>query len=88
MNLIVWLVLGGVIGKVASVIMKTDSQQGIFLNMVVGIAGSLLGGWLISPLFGVTTGLRDFSASGLLVALFGALMLVALANLIGRGRPR
>lgn len=88
MNLIIWLVLGGVIGKVASMIMRTDAQQGIFLNMVIGIAGALLGGWLISPMFGVSTTLREFSAGGLLVSLLGAVILLALANLIGRGRVR
>jgi uncharacterized membrane protein YeaQ/YmgE (transglycosylase-associated protein family) len=88
MNLIIWLVMGGLIGKVASMIMRTDAQMGIFLNMVVGIAGALLGGWLISPMFGVSTNLREFSAGGLLIALGGAVILLALANLIGRGRLR
>ena len=50
MNFIIWIVIGGVIGWVASLIMRTDGQQGILLNIVVGIVGSLLGGWLISPM--------------------------------------
>ena len=53
MNLIIWLVVGGVIGWLASIMMKTDGQQGVFLNVVVGIIGSMLGGWFISPLVGV-----------------------------------
>jgi len=52
MNLIIWLVVGGVIGWLASLVMKTDAQQGMILNVVVGIVGALLGGWLLSPLRG------------------------------------
>ena len=55
MNFIIWLVVGGLIGWVASMIMRTDGQQGIFLNIIVGIVGAMLGGWLISPLVGVPT---------------------------------
>jgi uncharacterized membrane protein YeaQ/YmgE (transglycosylase-associated protein family) len=49
MNFIIWLVVGGLIGWVASMIMKTDAQQGVILNVVVGIVGSMLGGWFIAP---------------------------------------
>ena len=52
MNLIVWLVVGGVVGWLASIIMKRDASQGIILNVIVGIVGALLAGWLISPLVG------------------------------------
>ena len=52
-NFIVWLIVGGVVGWLASLIMRTDAQQGIFLNIIVGIVGAALGGWLISPLLGV-----------------------------------
>ena len=70
MNLIIWLVVGGVIGWVASLIMKTDAQQGMILNVVVGIVGALLGGWLLSPLVGAgTVNQGDFSLMGLLVSL-------------------
>ena len=55
MNLIVWLVIGGVVGWLASIIMKRDAQQGIFLNIVVGVIGALLAGWFISPLVGLGT---------------------------------
>ena len=54
-NLIVWLVVGGVIGWLASIIMKTDAQQGIVLNVVVGIVGAALGGWFLAPLLGTAT---------------------------------
>ena len=50
MGFIIWLVVGGLIGWLASIIMRTDAQQGIILNIVVGIVGAILGGWLIGPL--------------------------------------
>ncbi|HEY7799815.1 MAG TPA: GlsB/YeaQ/YmgE family stress response membrane protein [Hyphomonadaceae bacterium] len=89
MNFIVWLVVGGIIGWVASLIMKTDAQQGVFLNVVVGIVGALLGGWLISPLVGEgTVNQGDFSLGGLLVSLVGAIILLFIVNLIRRRAPR
>lgn len=89
MNIIIWLVVGGLIGWVASLIMRTDAQQGIFLNVVVGIVGSFLGGWFLSPLFGVATiNQSNFSLPGLLVSLLGAVILLAIVNLIRRGTAR
>jgi uncharacterized membrane protein YeaQ/YmgE (transglycosylase-associated protein family) len=89
MNFIIWLVVGGVIGWIASLIMKTDAQQGLFLNVVVGIVGALLGGWLISPLVGAgTVNQGDFSLPGLLVSLVGAVILLFIVNLIRRRAPR
>ena len=89
MNFIIWIVVGGLIGWVASMIMKTDAQQGMFLNVVVGIVGSMLGGWLISPLLGAgTINQSDFSLGGLLVSLVGAVILLAIVNLFRRGRVR
>jgi len=65
MNFIIWLIVGGIIGWLASMIMRTDAQQGVVLNVVVGIIGALLGGWLISPLVGVPTINQDaFSPAG------------------------
>jgi uncharacterized membrane protein YeaQ/YmgE (transglycosylase-associated protein family) len=88
-NLIVWLVVGGVIGWLASLIMRTDAQQGIFLNVIVGIIGAALGGWLISPLVGVGSINDDvFSIGALLVSLVGAVILLAIVNLFRRGSPR
>ena len=52
MGLILWLVIGGVVGWLASIVMKRDGSQGIFLNIVVGIVGAMLGGWLIGPMVG------------------------------------
>jgi uncharacterized membrane protein YeaQ/YmgE (transglycosylase-associated protein family) len=89
MNMIIWLIVGGLIGWVASLIMRTDERQGIFLNVVVGIVGAILGGWLLSPLFGVSTiNQGDFSLPGLVVSLLGAVILLAIVNLIRRGVAR
>src|SRR6187397_2051399 len=89
MNFIIWLVVGGLIGWIASMIMRTDAQQGMVLNIVVGIVGALLGGWLISPLLGQgTINSGDFSLGGLLVSLLGAVVLLAILNLFRRGRAR
>jgi uncharacterized membrane protein YeaQ/YmgE (transglycosylase-associated protein family) len=89
MNLIIWLVMGGLIGWVASLVMKTDAQQGLVLNVVVGIVGALLGGWLLSPLIGAgTVNEGDFSLMGLLVSFGGAIILLFVVNLLRRGAPR
>ena len=89
MNLIIWLVVGGVIGWLASIVMRTDAQQGILLNVIVGIVGALLAGFVIAPLFGTgTINQSDFSLSGLLVSFIGAVVLLAIVNLFRRGTAR
>ncbi len=89
MNFIIWLVIGGVIGWIASMLMKTDGQQGMFLNVVVGIVGAMLGGWLISPLVGVATiNQNNFSLPAMGISLLGAVILLGLVNLFRRGSPR
>ncbi len=82
MGLIIWLVIGGIIGWLASMVMKTDGQQGIILNVVVGIIGSFLGGWLIAPLIGGS------GVMGYVSAFLGAIILLAIVNLFRRGRVR
>lgn len=89
MNFIIWLVVGGIIGWLASMVMRTDAQQGVLLNVVVGIIGAVLGGWLISPLVGAgTINQNDFSLAGLIVSFLGAVILLAIVNLFRRGRMR
>jgi uncharacterized membrane protein YeaQ/YmgE (transglycosylase-associated protein family) len=89
MNFIIWIVIGGVLGWLASLVMKTDSQQGIFLNVVVGIIGAMLGGWLLAPLLGTgTINQNDFSIASLFVSFLGALVLLMIVNLIRRQRVR
>ena len=86
MNFIVWLIVGGVIGLLTSFVMKTDGQQGVNLNVVVGIVGAMLGGWLISPMVGAGTINQDhFSLPALLVSFVGAAILPAIVNLFRRG---
>jgi uncharacterized membrane protein YeaQ/YmgE (transglycosylase-associated protein family) len=89
MNLILWLIVGGILGWIASLIMRTDAQQGIVLNIVVGIVGALLAGFLLTPLFGVgTISQNNFSLAALLISLLGAIILLALVNLFRRGTVR
>ena len=89
MNFIIWIVVGGIIGWLASLVMKTDAEQGMILNIVVGIVGALLGGWLLAPLFGTgTINQNDFSISSLLVSFLGAIVLLMVVNLLRRGRTR
>lgn len=89
MNLIILLVVGGVIGWIASMIMKTDAQQGIILNVVVGIVGAVLAGFIITPLIGgasITDGAINIQS--ILISLIGAIVLLAIVNLVRRGSVR
>jgi uncharacterized membrane protein YeaQ/YmgE (transglycosylase-associated protein family) len=88
MNIIIWLIVGGVVGWVASMLMKTDAQQGILLNIVVGIVGAFIGGFLISPMVGVGTINSGLSVGSFLVSLVGAVILLGIVNLVRRGRVR
>lgn len=90
MGIIIWLIVGGVIGWIASMIMKTDGQQGIILNVIVGIVGAFLGGWL-AGMFGIAGGTINnagISVPSILISLVGAIVLLAIVNLFRRGRPR
>lgn len=89
MNLIIWLVIGGIIGWLASIVMNRNAQQGIFLNIIVGIVGAFIGGFLISPLLGAgTINQNDFSATSLLASFLGAVILLGIVNLFTRRRVR
>ncbi|HET9820749.1 MAG TPA: GlsB/YeaQ/YmgE family stress response membrane protein [Burkholderiaceae bacterium] len=89
MNIIIWLIVGGVIGWLASLLMNTDGQQGLLLNIVVGVVGAMLAGWFISPLVGVgTINQNNFSLPALLVSFVGAAVLLAIANLFRRASAR
>ncbi len=88
MNFLIWLIVGGIVGWLASLIMKTDAQQGILLNVVVGIIGAFLGGWVVSPMVGVGTINEGISIGSILVSLVGAVILLAVVNLFRRGRVR
>lgn len=89
MNLIIILIVGGILGWLASIVMRTDAQQGIFLNIVVGIVGALVAGFLITPLIGgapITSGAFDIRS--LIASFIGAVILLAVINLFRRGRVR
>jgi len=89
MNFILWLIMGGILGWIASMIMHTNAQQGVLLNIVVGIVGAILAGLLLTPLFGIgTINQSDFSLPSLLVSLLGAVVLLAIVNLARRGAVR
>ena len=89
MNIIIWLVVGGVIGWLASIVMKTNGSQGLILNVVVGVIGAALAGWFISPLVGVGTINQDnFSLPALIVSFIGAVILLGIVNLVRRGTAR
>jgi uncharacterized membrane protein YeaQ/YmgE (transglycosylase-associated protein family) len=88
MGILVWLIVGGVVGWLASIVMRTDAQQGILLNVVVGIVGALLAGFVVSPMLGVGTINDGVSIATFLVSLVGAIILLAIVNLFRRGRVR
>jgi uncharacterized membrane protein YeaQ/YmgE (transglycosylase-associated protein family) len=80
MGIIVWLIFGGLVGWVASLIMGTDSQQGIILNIVVGIIGAFIGGWLANS-FG-DAGVTGFNLYSFVIATIGAIILIGLVKLL------
>ena len=83
MGIIIWLVVGGLVGWVASLIMKTDGSQGIVLNVVVGIVGALMAGYFISPLVGVSTiNQNALNIGSILVSLLGAVVLIAVVKAV------
>ena len=88
MGFLIWLIVGGVVGWLASLVMRTDGQQGILLNVIVGIVGAFLGGLIISPLVGVGTINQGISIGSVVVSLIGAVILLAIVNLFRRGRVR
>jgi uncharacterized membrane protein YeaQ/YmgE (transglycosylase-associated protein family) len=89
MGLIILIIIGGILGWLASIVMRTDGQQGILLNVIVGVVGALLAGFILNPLIGggnIMNG--DFSGSSLLVSFLGAVVLLAIVNLVRRGAVR
>ena len=88
MGLIILLIVGGILCWLPSIMMRTDGQQGIFLNIVVGIVGALLGGFLLAPLVGGGSITEGISAPTLIVSFLGAVILLAIVNLVRRGSVR
>lgn len=89
-NLILIIIVGGILGWLASIIMRTDAQQGIFLNVIVGIVGALLGRFLLAPLLGMGGSITDgpLNLGNILISLLGTIILLAIVNLVRRGRVR
>ncbi|MBA3550785.1 MAG: GlsB/YeaQ/YmgE family stress response membrane protein [bacterium] len=79
MNIILWIVFGALVGWIASLIMRTDAQQGAILNIVVGVVGAVLGGWIMSMLG--QSGVDGFNLYSFVVALVGAVVLIGLVKL-------
>ena len=84
MNFLIYLIVGGIAGWLASIMMKRDGSQGIILNVIVGIIGGFLGGFLL-PMVGLSFG---GTLGYLITALIGAIVLLAIVNLFRRGRVR
>ena len=83
MGIIIWLIVGGIVGWLASLIMRRDAQQGILLNIVVGIVGAVLAGWVFGGGINEAITIRTF-----LFSIVGAVILLAIVNLFTRGRVR
>lgn len=79
MGIISWIIIGGLAGWIASMIMKTDAQMGMLANVLVGIVGGILGGWLMGSMFGID--MAGFSIQSFLVALVGSVVLLGLFRL-------
>lgn len=85
MGWIIALIVGGIAGWLASIVMKRDASMGIFLNIVVGCVGSIIGNAISGPLLGVRGSVQEFSLTGLIIAFVGAVILLAIVNFF-RGR--
>ncbi|HET6598116.1 MAG TPA: GlsB/YeaQ/YmgE family stress response membrane protein [Anaerolineales bacterium] len=84
MNLIIYLIVGAVVGYIASRIMRTNSQQGLLLDIIVGVVGAFLAGALLSPLLGVGTINDAITVPTLLVTLLGSVILLWLYKMVAR----
>lgn len=82
MSLLVYIIFGGIVGWAASLLMNTDAQQGIILNIIVGIVGSVLGSWL--AVYSGFAGVSGFNLPSFVVALIGAVILIAILKALRR----
>ena len=88
MGWIIALIVGGVPGWLASMVMNRDASMGIFWNIVVGCVGSVIGNLIAGPLLGISGSVQEFSIIGLIIAIVGAIVLLGIVNLVQRGRVR
>lgn len=84
---IIALIVGGIAGWLASMVMNRDASMGIFWNIVVGCIGSVVGNLIARPL-GFVGSVQEFSIAGLIIAIVGAVVLLGIVNLVQRGRVR
>lgn len=89
-NFLLWILFGALVGWLASIVMRTNAQQGMLLNIVVGVVGAFLGGLIFNMLGYSGTSINDsaFSLSSLLVSFVGAVVLLAIVNVVRRGQVR
>jgi uncharacterized membrane protein YeaQ/YmgE (transglycosylase-associated protein family) len=89
-NFVLWLLFGGLVGWLASLVMRTDAQQGVVLNIIVGIVGAFVGGLIFNLLgfSGATINDNSFNLNSLLISFIGAVVLLAIVNTVQRGRAR
>lgn len=88
MGWIIALIVGGIAGWLASMVMNRDASMGIFWNIVVGCVGSVVGNLIAGPLLGMSGSVQEFSITGLVIAVAGAIVLLGIVNLVQRGRVR
>ena len=88
MGWIIAIIVGGVAGWLASLVMARVASMGIFWNIIVGIIGALLGNAVLAPLLGFGGSIQTFNLGGFIIAILGAIILLAIVNLIQRGRVR
>ena len=88
MGWIIALIVGGIAGWLASMVMNRNSSMGVVMNIVVGCVGSLIGNLLAGPLLDIHGTVQAFSLTGLIIAFVGAVVLLAIVNLVQRGRVR
>jgi len=88
MGWIIAIVVGGIAGWLASMVMARDGSMGIFWNIVVGIIGAIIGNAVIAPLIGIGGSIQSFNLGGFIIAIIGAIVLLGIVNLVQRGRVR
>ena len=88
-NFSIWIIIGGLLGWIATLMMRTNANQVVFVNVLVGIMGAFIAGMFLSPLFGVETiNQNNFSAGAMMVSLLGSVILLAVLGLFRRGAVR
>ena len=88
MGWIIAIIVGGVAGWLASIVMRRDGSMGIVMNIIVGIVGALLGNFLAGALFGIDGTIQSFNLTGFIIAVIGAIVLLGIVNMFQRGRVR